>query len=281
MKLTFIRHSLVILVVIVAGCLPAAFSEEAVVDAPIEVSLVRSGLNNNNNSNNTTTQTACRMPAWLPACSCTHETTFVVSHPGHCCLFLVSAVGLSFLQPALDTDEDVNLPRRARRSGGGGGGGGSKTGTKTGTGSGGTKTGTNRLPLVTPYGVYGAKDCRRNGVCNYRETCNNCRSDCKKYDNVCGDGICVAETENCITCPQDCMQDGTICCGGGSVPATNSTAAAAIIPGGCGPDFGACFQNSKKCVPDICERGRSAAPRRTGLWTIGVMLVGAIVKAFW
>ena len=65
MKLTFIRHSLVILVVIVAGCLPAAFSEEAVVDAPIEVSLVRSGLNNNNS--NTTTQTACRVPACLPA----------------------------------------------------------------------------------------------------------------------------------------------------------------------------------------------------------------------
>jgi len=71
--------------------------------------------------------------------------------------------------------------------------------------------GTPSALCVTPNNP--TRSCNFDGKCNgRREDCSTCPSDCRRFDKICGDGICVTG-EDCISCPSDCASGAGFCCG--------------------------------------------------------------------
>jgi len=147
------------------------------------------------------------------------------------------------------------LMRMLKSSGGGGGGSKASGGSTT---SGGSKiSDTNTNPTTQTSNPTTSKTtCNKNLVCSGMENCRNCKSDCRTYNRVCGDGKCV-EGENCKNCPSDCAGNSdaaagdVFCCGFDD----------GIKPDGCGDSR--CENDGYECVETTCEglNTRSSALR--------------------
>jgi len=157
-------------------------------------------------------------------------------------------------------------PRQKRPTGGGGGEISPVRPPPTPTGL----TPTVRQP-TSPAGT-----CNRNRRCDKTETCNSCPNDCKRYNNVCGDGICVGNLEDCVTCPQDCASrrnetsgELEVCCGRRGTGLFTSDR--------CGNSI--CDLGPRQCVEEACETG-SASNFGLG-WPMFVMTISVVGQAMY